>query len=438
MGNNVVVLGTQWGDEGKGKIVDLLTERAKYVVRYQGGHNAGHTLVINGEKTVLHLIPSGILRENVTSIIGNGVVLSPAALMKEMKELEDRGIPVRERLLLSEACPLILDYHVALDNAREKARGAKAIGTTGRGIGPAYEDKVARRGLRVGDLFDKETFAEKLKEVMEYHNFQLVNYYKAEAVDYQKVLDDTMAVADILTSMVVDVSDLLDQARQRGDFVMFEGAQGTLLDIDHGTYPYVTSSNTTAGGVSSGSGMGPLHLDYVLGITKAYTTRVGAGPFPTELVYDAASDSGDPIGKHLGTVGHEFGASTGRQRRCGWFDAEILRRSVDVNSLSGICLTKLDVLDGLEEVKICVGYENTDSGCVGSSDAVSFECLKPIYETMPGWSESTVGLTSIDQLPANALAYVKRIEQLIECPIDIVSTGPDRAETIILRHPFSA
>ncbi len=344
MGNNVVVLGTQWGDEGKGKIVDLLTERAKYVVRYQGGHNAGHTLVINGEKTVLHLIPSGILRENVTSIIGNGVVLSPAALMKEMKGLEDRGIPVRERLLLSEACPLILDYHVALDVAREKARGTKAIGTTGRGIGPAYEDKVARRGLRVGDLFDKATFADKLKEVMEYHNFQLVNFYKAEAVDYQKVLDDVMAIADILTSMVVDVSDLLDQARQRGDFVMFEGAQGTLLDIDHGTYPYVTSSNTTAGGVATGSGLGPRYVDYVLGIIKA-TTPLAAD---------------------------------------------------------------------------------------------NWEGIEPIYETMPGWSETTFGVKERSGLPQAALNYIQRIEELTGVPVDIISTGPDRTETMILRDPFDA
>ncbi|EAB7491748.1 TPA: adenylosuccinate synthase [Salmonella enterica subsp. enterica serovar Muenchen] len=432
MGNNVVVLGTQWGDEGKGKIVDLLTERAKYVVRYQGGHNAGHTLVINGEKTVLHLIPSGILRENVTSIIGNGVVLSPGALMKEMKELEDRGIPVRERLLLSEACPLILDYHVALDNAREKARGAKAIGTTGRGIGPAYEDKVARRGLRVGDLFDKETFAEKLKEVMEYHNFQLVNYYKVEAVDYQKVLDDTMAVADILTSMVVDVSDLLDQARQRGDFVMFEGAQGTLLDIDHGTYPYVTSSNTTAGGVATGSGLGPRYVDYVLGILKAYSTRVGAGPFPTELF--------DETGEFLCKQGNEYGATTGRRRRTGWLDTVAVRRAVQLNSLSGFCLTKLDVLDGLKEVKLCVAYRMPDGREVTTTPlaADDWKGVEPIYETMPGWSESTFGVKDRSGLPQAALNYIKRIEELTGVPIDIISTGPDRTETMILRDPFDA
>ncbi|AIU89840.1 MULTISPECIES: adenylosuccinate synthase [Pectobacterium] len=432
MGKNVVVLGTQWGDEGKGKVVDLLTERAKYVVRYQGGHNAGHTLVINGEKTVLHLIPSGILRENVVSIIGNGVVLAPDALMKEMTELEARGVPVRERLLLSEACPLILPYHVALDNAREKARGAKAIGTTGRGIGPAYEDKVARRGLRVGDLFDKETFAVKLKEIVEYHNFQLVNYYKADAVDYQKVLDDVLAIADILTAMVVDVSDLLYKAHLRGDFVMFEGAQGTLLDIDHGTYPYVTSSNTTAGGVATGSGLGPRYVDYVLGIVKAYSTRVGAGPFPTELFED--------VGEHLSQKGNEFGATTGRRRRTGWLDAVAVRRAVQINSLSGFCLTKLDVLDGLKEIKICVGYRLPNGSEVDTTPlaAEGWEGLEPIYETMPGWSESTFGVKDHSKLPQAALNYIKRIEEITGVPIDIISTGPDRSETMVLRDPFDA
>ncbi|GKW20932.1 adenylosuccinate synthetase [Pectobacterium araliae] len=432
MGKNVVVLGTQWGDEGKGKVVDLLTERAKYVVRYQGGHNAGHTLVINGEKTVLHLIPSGILRENVVSIIGNGVVLAPDALMKEMTELEARGVPVRERLLLSEACPLILPYHVALDNAREKARGAKAIGTTGRGIGPAYEDKVARRGLRVGDLFDKKTFAVKLKEIIEYHNFQLVNYYKVDAVDYQKVLDDVLAIADILTAMVVDVSDLLHKAHLRGDFVMFEGAQGTLLDIDHGTYPYVTSSNTTAGGVATGSGLGPRYVDYVLGIVKAYSTRVGAGPFPTELF--------EEVGEHLSQKGNEFGATTGRRRRTGWLDAVAVRRAVQINSLSGFCLTKLDVLDGLKEIKICVGYRLPNGTEVDTTPlaAEGWEGLEPIYETVPGWSESTFGVKDHSKLPQAALNYIKRIEEVTGVPIDIISTGPDRSETMVLRDPFDA
>lgn len=439
MGKNVVVLGTQWGDEGKGKIVDLLTDQAAAVVRYQGGHNAGHTLVVGGKKTVLHLIPSGILRDNVLCFIGNGVVLSPEALIKEMAILEEEGVPVKERLRISPNCPLILPNHIALDQAREKKRGNAKIGTTGRGIGPAYEDKVARRAVRVADLIrGGAALEQQLSELLEFHNFQLTQYYGVEAVALEDVLALCNVWREVLAPLVVDVTETLHQYRKAGKAIMFEGAQGSLLDVDHGTYPYVTSSNTTAGGVSSGSGMGPLHLDYVLGITKAYTTRVGAGPFPTELHYDAATDTGDAIGRHLGTVGHEFGASTGRQRRCGWFDAEILRRSVEVNSLSGICLTKLDVLDGLEEIKICVGYEPADSGCAGSSDAISFECLKPIYETLPGWTESTVGLTDVNQLPANALAYVKRIEQLIECPIDIVSTGPDRAETIILRHPFSA
>lgn len=432
MSNNVVVLGTQWGDEGKGKIVDLLTERAKYVVRYQGGHNAGHTLVIDGEKTVLHLIPSGILRENVVSIIANGVVLSPEALMKEMTQLEERGIPVRSRLLLSEACPLILPYHIALDNAREKARGEKAIGTTGRGIGPAYEDKVARRGLRVGDLFDKKAFAQKLKEIIEYHNFQLVNYYKVEPVDYQKTLDDIMAIADILTGMVVDVSDLLYKATQKGELVMFEGAQGTLLDIDHGTYPYVTSSNTTAGGVATGSGLGPRYVGYVLGIIKAYSTRVGAGPFPTELF--------DETGDFLREKGQEFGATTGRSRRTGWLDIIAIRRAVQINSLSGFCMTKLDVLDGLKEVKVCVGYRLPNGEVIETTPlaADDWEGIEPIYESMPGWNESTFGVKDKAQLPQVALNYIKRVEELTGVPVDIVSTGPDRSETIILRHPFDA
>lgn len=432
MGKNVVVLGTQWGDEGKGKIVDLLTERAKYVVRYQGGHNAGHTLVVNGEKTVLHLIPSGILRENVISIIANGVVLSPDALMKEMKELEDRGVPVRERLRLSEACPLILPYHIALDNAREKARGSKAIGTTGRGIGPAYEDKVARRGLRVGDLFDKATFAEKLKEIVEYHNFQLVHYYKEPAVDYQKTLDDIMAVADILTGMVIDVSDLLYKANQKNEFVMFEGAQGTLLDIDHGTYPYVTSSNTTAGGVATGSGLGPRYVNYVLGIIKAYSTRVGAGPFPTELF--------DEVGEFLREKGQEFGATTGRKRRTGWLDIVAINRAVQINSLSGFCMTKLDVLDGLEEVKICVGYRRPDGKVLETTPlaADEWDGLEPVYESMPGWKETTFGVKQRELLPQAALNYIKRVEDLTGIPVDIISTGPDRSETMVLRDPFDA
>ncbi|NQZ22371.1 MAG: adenylosuccinate synthase [Colwellia sp.] len=431
MGKNVVVLGTQWGDEGKGKIVDLLTDKAKYVVRYQGGHNAGHTLVIDGEKTVLHLIPSGVLRENVKCLIGNGVVLCPKALMTEIAMLEAKGVPVRERLLISDACPLILPYHNALDAAREIARGNKAIGTTGRGIGPAYEDKVARRGLRVGDLVCVDTFAIKLKEIVAYHNFSLEHYYKVEPVCYETVLADVLSVRDVILKMVADISEILDQARKNGESIMFEGAQGTLLDIDHGTYPYVTSSNTTAGGVATGCGVGPRHLDYILGITKAYTTRVGSGPFPTEL--------DDEIGDHLGTVGHEFGATTGRERRCGWFDAVAMHRAIQVNSVSGFCLTKLDVLDGLKTLKICTGYKDSAGNIitVPPTAAEGYEKITPVYEEMPGWSEVTVGATSRDALPANAIAYIKRIEELTGVPVDIISTGPDRNETIILVNPFA-
>ncbi|KGQ69803.1 adenylosuccinate synthase [Chelonobacter oris] len=431
MGKSVVILGAQWGDEGKGKIVDLLTDRVKYVVRYQGGHNAGHTLIINGEKTVLRLIPSGILRDNVTCLIGNGVVLSPAALLQEMGELENRGVNVRERLLISEACPLILPYHVAMDHAREAALGKKAIGTTGRGIGPAYEDKVARRGLRVGDLFNRETFAEKLKNILEYYNFQLVNYYKVEAVDYQKTLDDIFAVADIITAMVADIPTILDKARQNGDNILFEGAQGTMLDIDHGTYPYVTSSNTTAGGVATGAGYGPRHLDYVLGIIKAYCTRVGGGPFTTELF--------DDIGAEIAKKGNEFGAVTGRPRRCGWFDAVAVRRAVQLNSISGFCMTKLDVLDGFDELKICVAYKMPDGSIIeyAPSAAENWENVEPIYETLPGWSENTFGVTDVNQLPQTARDYIKRIEEVTGVPVDILSTGPDRVETMILRDPFA-
>lgn len=430
MSNNVVVLGTQWGDEGKGKIVDLLTEKAKYVVRYQGGHNAGHTLVIDGEKTVLHLIPSGILRENTTSIIGNGVVVSPEALLKEMTDLEARGVPVRDRLLISEACPLVLPYHVALDNAREKARGNKAIGTTGRGIGPAYEDKVARRGLRVGDLLDRDRFAHALKEVMEYHNHQLIHYYNVAAIDYEMVLHGIMDIADVLISMIADIPNLLDKAHKNGDFILFEGAQGTLLDIDHGTYPYVTSSNTTAGGVATGTGFGPRYVGYILGVIKAYSTRVGAGPFPTELFNET--------GQYLGEKGNEFGATTGRRRRTGWLDIVAIRKAVQLNSLSGFCLTKLDVLDGLDEVKICVGYRLPDGEItdVAPASAENWAVLEPVYESLPGWSESTVGLKAYNALPTAAKEYIKRIAVLAETPIDIISTGPDRSETIVLRDPF--
>jgi adenylosuccinate synthase len=431
MGKNVVVLGTQWGDEGKGKIVDLLTDQVSLVTRFQGGHNAGHTLVIEGKKTVLHLIPSGILRDGVTCLIGNGVVLSPEALLKEISELEATGVPVRKRLRLSPACPLILQYHVALDQARELARGDAKIGTTGRGIGPAYEDKVARRGLRLGDLKDLNSFAVKLKEILTYHNFVLTHYFKVEPVSFEKVLADCQAWAKELLPMMADVTELLHKAREDGESILFEGAQGSLLDIDHGTYPFVTSSNTTAGGTATGSGFGPLYLDYVLGITKAYTTRVGSGPFPTELSCD--------VGEYLGKKGHEFGATTGRKRRCGWFDAVAVRHANRINSVTGICLTKLDVLDGLETVKICVAYLDSKGDAISGMpyDADGWADVKPVYEEMPGWSESTVGAQSLAELPANARAYIERLSELIKAPIDIISTGPDRVETIVLRHPFS-
>jgi adenylosuccinate synthase len=429
MGKNVVILGTQWGDEGKGKIVDLLTEDADAVVRFQGGHNAGHTLVIDGHKTVLHLIPSGILRPGVECSIGNGVVLSPEALLKEVRELEARDVPVRERLKLSPACPLILPVHEALDQAHEAASGKRKIGTTGRGIGPAYEDKAARRGVRLGDLFHRERFASKLGELLDYHNFVLRHYYQAQPVDFQKTLDELLALAEELRPMVADVTGLLHGIREDGGRIMFEGAQGTMLDVDHGTYPYVTSSNTTAGGTATGSGFGPLYLDYVLGITKAYTTRVGSGPFPTELDDDA--------GRHLADKGNEFGATTGRARRCGWFDAVALKRAIQVNSISGLCLTKLDVLDGLDSVHICVSYQDAEGRDLTSAwDADSFAEVVPVYEELPGWQQSTLGVQSMAELPENARAYIRRIEETTGAPVDIVSTGADRNETITLRHPF--
>jgi len=429
MGKSVVVLGTQWGDEGKGKIVDLLTEKATNVVRYQGGHNAGHTLVIDGKKTVLHLLPSGILRKEVTCIIGNGVVLSPEALLKEIDELEARSGQVTDRLRISAACPLILPYHIALDQAREAKRGNNKIGTTGRGIGPAYEDKVARRGIRLGELMHEKHFADKLDEVLGYHNFVLTNYYQFDACDYQKTLDESLSMAERIRPMVADTIEVLHTARKNGEHILFEGAQGALLDVDHGTYPYVTSSNTTAGSVATGSGFGPLYLDYVLGITKAYTTRVGSGPFPTELF--------DDVGEMLFTKGKELGASTGRNRRCGWFDAVILKMSIRINSVSGICLTKLDVLDGLKTVKVCTGYKGVDTNAMSTlMNFDSYDSLEPIYEELPGWSESTYGARTLEELPENARNYIRFIEEKIEAPVDIISTGPDRDETIILTHPF--
>jgi adenylosuccinate synthase len=430
MGKNVVVIGMQWGDEGKGKIVDLLTDKAAAVARFQGGHNAGHTLVISGKKTILHLIPSGILRDGVLCLIGNGVVVSLDALISEAQELIDTGIPVFERLRISPGCPLILPSHVALDIAREKARGASAIGTTGRGIGPAYEDKVARRALKVSDLFVREKFAAKLGEVLDYHNFLLQNYFKTKPVDFARTLDEALQTAEMIAPITVDVTQVLQDLADDGKSILFEGAQGAFLDIDHGTYPYVTSSNTGAAAASTGTGIGPLNLDYILGIVKAYTTRVGAGPFPTELF--------DDMGEHLGTVGAEFGATTGRPRRCGWFDAVALRRSIVNSSVSGLCVTKLDVLDGLETVRICVGYEIDGEPIAGLPVLVDrFADCQPVYEDMSGWSDSTVGVTTAKDLPDNAQKYLAKIEDLVEVPIDIISTGPDREQTIVKRHPFA-
>jgi adenylosuccinate synthase len=429
MGKNVVVIGTQWGDEGKGKIVDLLTDRAAAVARFQGGHNAGHTLVIGGKKTVLHLIPSGILRDGVSCLIGNGVVLSLDALVQEADALVANGVPVFERLRISPGCPLILPSHAALDLAREKSRGAAAIGTTGRGIGPAYEDKAARRALRVADLFVREHFAAKLGEVLDYHNFLLKHYFRTEPVDFDKVLDQALTAAEVVASITADVTQILQDLANAGESILFEGAQGTFLDIDHGTYPFVTSSNTVAAAASTGTGIGPRNLDYILGIVKAYTTRVGAGPFPTELF--------DDQGQQLARVGAEFGATTGRPRRCGWFDAVALRRSIINSSVSGLCVTKLDVLDEFETIQICVGYQIDGEPIAGVPVLVDrFAQVEPVYEECAGWQASTVGITEFAALPGNAREYLARIEELAGVPIDIISTGPDREQTIIKRHPF--
>ncbi len=431
MARNVVVIGTQWGDEGKGKVVDWLTDHAQGVVRFQGGHNAGHTLVIGGQKTALQLIPSGIMRAGVACYIGNGVVLSVPDLLREIDKLEASGIEVANRLKVSEACPVILPYHTALDAAREAKRGDAKIGTTGKGLGPAYEDKVARRAIRVADLLNEKRLEEKLRENLDYHNYVLVNYLKAKAVDFQSTFDAALASVPRIRPMVTDVSSALYAAHKAGANLLFEGAQGSLLDVDHGTYPFVTSSNCVAGNAAAGSGVGPNMLHYILGITKAYTTRVGSGPFPSELPTDQG------IGKHLSSVGHEFGTVTGRARRCGWFDAALLKRSVQINGVSGMCLTKLDVLDGLDSLKLCTGYrlhgKHVDIFPVGAEEAAACE---PMYEEMPGWTEPTVGVKLMKDLPANAQAYVKRIEELVGVPVDMVSTGPDREETIVLRHPF--
>ena len=429
MGKNIVVVGAQWGDEGKGKIVDLLTDRVSAVARFQGGHNAGHTLVIDGKKTVLHLIPSGVLREGVQCLIGNGVVISLPALIKEMDGLVANDVPVFERLRISPACPLILPSHIALDAAREKARGAAAIGTTGRGNGPANEDKVARRALRISDLFLREKFAAKLGEILDYHNFVLKHYLGAATVDFTESLDEALQLAERVSPLVADVTGILHDLHERGQNTLFEGAQGTLLDIDHGTYPFVTSSITVAAGASIGTGIGPTQIDYVLGIVKAYATRVGAGPFPTELM--------DDDGAHLARVGAEFGATTGRPRRCGWFDAVALRRSIVNNGISGLCVTKLDVLDEFETIRMCTGYR-IDGEVIASPPVIvdRFAEVEPVYEDVPGWQTSTVGITEFSELPQKAREYLARIEQIVETPVDIVSTGPGREQTIVRRDPL--
>lgn len=431
MSKSIIVLGTQWGDEGKGKIIDMLTDYAAGVVRFQGGNNAGHTLVIGGKKTVLRLIPSGILRPETTCFIGNGVVVSLTALIKEMKELEDNGVPLAQRLFISQSCALLLPYHVALDQAREKAKGGDALGTTGRGIGPAYEDKIARRGLRVVDLLYEESLAEKIRQLAEYHNFILTNYFGAAAIPYQSVVDEILELAVQVRPMIADVSTMLMNIHQHGHNLLFEGAQGTFLDNDLGTYPFVTSSNTTAGAASTGTGFGPLHFTDILGIVKAYTTRVGSGPFPTELQNE--------IGQYLAKRGNEFGAVTGRPRRCGWFDAPLMRRAAQINSLTGLCINKIDVLDGLETLCICVGYRyKNQKFSMAPLDLEQFKSCEPIYEEMPGWQEKTYGIQSYQALPQRAKDYLQRIQDLAQVPIDIISTGPDREDTIVLRHPLIA
>lgn len=431
MAKNIVIVGTQWGDEGKGKIVDLLTKDAQVVVRYQGGHNAGHTLKIQGEKTVLRLVPSGILRQHVTCYIANGVVVSPQALLEEIFELEKKGVSVRSRLFISQACPLILPFHVALDKARETQQGQTPIGTTGRGIGPAYEDKIARRAIKMGDLLHPDRFAHKLKSLLDYHNFVLTQYHHQPAVDFQEILDHALTWAEALKPLITDTTTRLHEHRQRGDVMLFEGAQGVYLDVDHGTYPFVTSSNTCVGSVTNGSGFGPRYLDYILGITKAYTTRVGGGPFLTEL--------NDDLGKRLADRGQEFGSVTGRARRCGWFDAVLLRRSIELNSISGLCLTKLDVLDGLDVIRVAVAYRDAAGNIYPHppQSADDFAGLTPVYEDLPGWSESTADVISWEQLPANARGYIKRLEDLLQVPVDMLSTGPERDSTIVIRNPLT-
>lgn len=429
MGSSVVVIGAQWGDEGKGKIVDLLSEQVQGVVRFQGGHNAGHTLVIDGEQTILHLIPSGILHDGVRCFIGNGVVLSLRALFDELTMLENRGVNARDKLYISEGCILLLPHHILLDRAREDSRGRTALGTTGRGIGPAYEDKVARRALRVSDLDNPGLLRDKLEELLEFHNFILKNYYRAGTVDFNQTLDELLALGDRVAPMVADVTGMLHEIDHQGGNLLFEGAQGTLLDVDHGTYPFVTSSNTVTGSAATGSGFAPGMFAYVLGITKAYTTRVGSGPFPTEL------DGAD--GAWLRDKGQEYGATTGRPRRCGWLDAAALKRAAQLNGLSGLCMTKLDVLDGMDRVRICHGYR-VDGVVLQVPPAGKLEDCMPVYEELPGWQGVTRGLKEYGELPENARSYLKRIEELCEVPVAMISTGPDRAETILLENPLQA
>lgn len=428
MGKNIVLLGAQWGDEGKGKLVDLLTEQVKCVVRFQGGHNAGHTLVIGSEKTVLHLIPSGILHSGVSCVIGNGVVVSPDALLKEIEYLEVKGVEVRSRLKLSPSCPIILPSHVLLDQLREKQRGKDAIGTTGRGIGPAYEDKVARRGLRLGDLFRPRHLAEQLQKLLSYHNFLLEHYFHSQPIAFEPLLDSLEAFSQAVKEMVVDVPMFLEKERQLGHSLLFEGAQGSLLDIDHGTFPFVTSSNTTVGSVCTGTGFGPMHIDDVIGITKAYTTRVGSGPFPTEQENE--------VGQFLAERGHEFGATTGRPRRCGWLDLVALKRMAILNGMTQLCLTKLDVLDGLETIQVCVDYRPIESSGISHLHSEQFSVVEAIYETLPGWQQSTSGIAQYAHLPESAQAYVQFIEEYMGIPISIISTGAERNETIILNSFF--
>lgn len=433
---NVVIVGAQWGDEGKGKLVDWLTDQAQGVVRFQGGHNAGHTLVIKGKKYALHVMPSGVMRDGVTCYIGNGVVLSPTKILEEVDKFEADGIAIRHRLFISDACPLILPLHSALDVARESHRenaGVQKIGTTGKGIGPSYEDKVGRRAIRVQDLRNPTRFADRARELGDYYNFLLTKWLGAPAVPVDAMIDQTLAEAERLLPMSADVSELLHAANERGDKLLFEGAQGTLLDVDHGTYPYVTSSNVVAGNAAAGAGVGPSSLHYVLGIVKAYSTRVGSGPFPTELDIQTPGS----VGYHLSTVGAERGTTTGRMRRCGWLDIGALRRSHHINGTTGVCITKLDVLDGLPELKLCVGYRVGDRVLdVLPSGADAISNCEPVYETLESWSESTVGVTQYDDLPSAARAYLDRIHELTGVPIDMISTGPDREHTIVLRHPY--